>query len=960
MGRRLAVCLLGGVLGAILIAVGPPLAEGMVLRFDGAVSIVVGVALGPWWGALTAVLATIPACIEVQSPTMAVLSGLEALVIGFLVRRRWQPVLAGVVFWVLVGVPVLHIAYRFVLPREPALLAMLLAKQPLNGLVNVVLAEALLTIGPAVRWIRGHQAAPEPMPLRAQVIHYVVPLVALPLLMLGVGLARMFTQTIEHRAIADLSERARLVGHHVTDFVVEHELALESFAGRLADRRQTTTEMGAALLDAHRLYPGYLTMLVADRAGTVIVGSTRVSRDEPETVPGGGSVADRAYFTQPLDSGRPYRSQVFLGRGFGRDPIVALSVPLRPDPAAPPTGVVEGSLDLRGVGDILQAFLRQPAASAIVVDEMGRVVASTGPHGRSVLEDTRESEWVRSTAAGAGFAYQRSVGRDGRFLTGRSELSALGWTIYTQVPARHIQQPVARFYFVTAVMGLVSLLIAVPLASLTSARVTRGLDELVAMTRQVSSEAVPRPLPEGRDDVPAEVRALERGFEAMVFRLHESYRQLRQALIAREQANADLARTLGELDERVRERTAALAEATDRAERANRAKSEFLANMSHEIRTPMNGVIGVAELLSSTRLSATQLELSDTIRSSGQILLTIINDILDLSKIESGRLELDRAPFDLGQVVDQAIKVVAPAASSKSLPIRVETDTALPGRLVGDPVRLGQVLVNLLSNAVKFTEHGEVRLTTRIANGPKDRARQPGDSGSPAGPWLLIEVRDTGIGIDAERLARLFQPFEQGDASMTRRFGGTGLGLAISKRLVELMDGRLWGQSTPGAGATFVVQIPLRVAVATQPAAATAPEASPPAHAAPSIRILVAEDNLVNQRVAVRMLRRLGYESDVVGDGRQAVEAASRQPYDVVLMDVQMPEVDGLEATRRLKADGRRGPWVIAMTAHALDEDRRQCFEAGMDDYLSKPVQLADLAAALGRVPAPPLASDAA
>jgi CheY-like chemotaxis protein len=212
-------------------------------------------------------------------------------------------------------------------------------------------------------------------------------------------------------------------------------------------------------------------------------------------------------------------------------------------------------------------------------------------------------------------------------------------------------------------------------------------------------------------------------------------------------------------------------------------------------------------------------------------------------------------------------------------------------------------------------------------------------------------VRDTGIGIEPERLARLFQPFEQGDASMSRRFGGTGLGLAISKRLVELMDGRLWGESQPDLGSTFILELPVRAAEApsepSRPVRVAAPERKPVAN----LRLLIAEDNLVNQRVASRMLQKLGYKADVVENGRLAVEAVERQAYDVIFMDVQMPELDGLEATRRIRARPGRAPWIVALTAHALEEDRRQCLAAGMNDFLSKPVQLTELTAALDRVP---------
>jgi signal transduction histidine kinase/ActR/RegA family two-component response regulator len=426
----------------------------------------------------------------------------------------------------------------------------------------------------------------------------------------------------------------------------------------------------------------------------------------------------------------------------------------------------------------------------------------------------------------------------------------------------------------------------------------------------------------------------------MVARLHESHDEVRSALADRERANAALTATLAELDERVRERTAALAGATGRAEAASRAKSQFLANMSHEIRTPMNGVIGMAELLSATALDASQREVTETIRSSGQILLAIINDVLDLSTIESGQLTLDKAPFAFGSVLSQAVKVVSPAASAKGLRLDVDADPSIPAHVVGDGLRLGQVLVNLLSNAVKFTDAGRVTLATR---------RVPATATTPA--VIRIEVRDSGIGIEPERLSRLFQPFEQGDASMSRRFGGTGLGLAISKRLVELMDGRLWGESRPGVGSTFGLELPLRAAETPSAPARPAQAVVAPEKPSGTLRLLIAEDNPVNQRVASRMLQRLGYQADVVENGQLAVDAVERQAYDVIFMDVQMPELDGLEATRRIKARPGGTPWIIALTAHALEDDRKQCLAAGMNDFLSKPVQLKELTAALERVP---------
>ena len=430
-------------------------------------------------------------------------------------------------------------------------------------------------------------------------------------------------------------------------------------------------------------------------------------------------------------------------------------------------------------------------------------------------------------------------------------------------------------------------------------------------------------------------------WQRRTYRLEAERHRLEQAVTARthelsiEKARAEHETTV------VHEQKGEIERLLVEAQQASKLKSEFLANMSHEIRTPMNGVLGMTDIVLSTQLEPEQREYLEAARFSADSLLTIINDILDFSKIEAGRLDLNPIEFSLQECLEDSAKIFTVPLRSKKLEYKCEVADNVPAQLIGDPDRLRQVLLNLVGNAVKFTETGAISI----------HIRREGENAS--GVLLHFEVRDTGIGIPADKRKVIFESFRQVDGSTTRRYGGTGLGLTICSRLVELMSGSIWVESELGKGSQF--QFTARFGLVSRTgddlasmARAITPVIVPAEQPSTVLRILLAEDNVINQRLATRLLEKRGHKVDVSATGREALERLQDGHYDVVLMDVQMPDMDGLQATALIRErEARLGMHtpIIALTAHTMKGDRERCLNAGMDDFITKPVNAVELIA---------------
>lgn len=837
----------------------------------------------------------------------SIVFALELIYLQIVCLSKAKPVfLRGMMFWFALGLPALWAFGHFFLALPILTIAIALAKYCLNAAIYLSVIDLLSFFFSRYSWHKHYSSL-------YKILNYVVTLlVVLVVILTSIVLTNNHYARIEYEINAQLKEKAKEITRNIDAHLDHHKKGVVLTAKSIA----SGVPKQIALENMAHLYPGFRTQIIVDALADVThfyPKSLAVSLQQSNIR---ANVADRDYFINAPNNHNGYISTIFKGRGFGSLPIVAVSAPIYTDGMF--SGVVEGSLMFDYFAG-LRPSLFTHEGELLILDASNKVVYST-------LDDFTELQQLTTdelTTFSDDTRFKMfNIENEQQFYAREARSSEHNWLVVTMLNRRYANDVAVSAWGQSIVMIIFIILLTSIFITQLSRWLTTPILKLAEQIDKFDPEnAITKAhLPETW----LEVSRLQAQFSSLANKLALSFSRLHHANHENEQLNNKLQDFNAKLEQQVNDKTNELVEAVRLANQANRTKSQFLANMSHEIRTPLNGILGMTQLLLDNQtLPETEREELAMIHQSANNLLLILNDILDFSKIEAGALKLEYRAVEIKALLSQLAKVFSNTSVKPTVKFTLSIADDIPNYISLDPLRFSQVVNNILSNAGKFTETGEISLNCTIEE-----------------PYLVIRVRDTGIGISAEQQAKLFNEFTQADISTTRKYGGTGLGLTISQRIVELMSGTLSLESQQGQGSEFTIKVPILQSDAKvmQSQNVQKPDLK-------GIQVLIVEDNPINQIVLKKMMLDTSCSLHQANDGIEALAHLEKSDVDIILMDCQMPNMDGYQCTQKIKQNPERygDAVIIAITANAFEEDQKRCLVAGMDDFISKPINKDEL-----------------